>query len=272
MKKRIRLGEGLREQIEKWNQERKEKRRRERMERRTRLARRSKPINEVDYFVCIVALLCLKRQTKLRVVFYDRISSDSQLSEESYIARRRYFINKYRGILQFVRFFTEVCSGRSDRLDDRTVLGEAIAYAKKHGLFLFIPCVNRLVRPEGYSIYEKYEPLREDDIERLLPLLRDVRIAFEIPPGTPECEVTRILTQWGQWGKDSYGGRPKTKKPGWMKRRREWLIEEAIAIYRHVKSYRKTSMLIEDEFGERVSKSVIWEWFHSQNLDGIFCG
>lgn len=211
---------------------------------------------------------------------YDRGSGRGQ--KENLEARKPFLLDecKRRGIRTPI-YFKEVENGQStlDQLHKRQKLIEAVKYAYKANMPLFVPSVNRLLRTFG----KKDDPLTWGDIRRLEEFFMKhigvswIPIVSLVNPGTPPKKVKSWLIKLGQDAKGNKGGRGNTVKPvkvklpspvdmkektpsqpGEIRQRREKFLPIAKKLDEKGLSTRKISKKIMLDYGEYVSHSTVW--------------
>lgn len=228
----------------------------------------SKPINENDWFNSLDEFMAnLADGERVFVVFCDRVSYETQ--RDNLYARKPFLVDmlqrKYGDRLVIIEIFTEVADGRSDMLNDRVGLGLAVRYAKKHGLILLVPSVDRLVRTIEHDQDNQFLPLLMDDIVPLIRLLQGVPVLTIIPPGTCPKKVRSIYGKWGQEATGNKGGRPPTKSPGYKKDRRNRLRPIVIWLYLNGLSLRMISKEIKNRYKDFIHHTTIWTWIQRKN-------
>jgi hypothetical protein len=132
--------------------------------------------------------------------------------------------------LRVIDAFRRIESGQD--LFGGTML-EAIEFARKHGAVLLAETVDRFLRhPHFHPVCNPDAQATEEQLAELAALADGVTLATALDPDATPTEVRAYRSKRGQWAKDNRGGRPKKKRPGYKKARREALRQTVIELDR----------------------------------------
>jgi hypothetical protein len=101
----------------------------------------------------------------------------------------------------------------------RPYLAEAVALAKKHGAIIVAESVGRYVRNRNF--HRKSMAPTVADIEALMEFVDGVKLATINHPDEKVEFVRGYESSRGQEAKGMRGGRPRKKRPGYVKKRGE---------------------------------------------------
>lgn len=206
-------------------------------------------------------LKTLPKDMVLELAYYDRVSTKEQ--RDNLRVRRqmvkRILLERYGKRITIKKCFSDICTGVSSGLSERTGLNVAISYAVKHDVPILIASLDRLVRADDYSERGHFCRLKKVDARRVddsIPILVVSLCNLEMSPK----KARGYLTKLGKDGNDSPGGRKKSTVKGARIQRFVTYFRIALKLHKQCYSLRIISRMIRGKYGEHIPFNTIGRW------------
>lgn len=190
-----------------------------------------------------------KAEPELRIVLVPRVSTRWQKRDGHLEDDRRWCEEQLAGCT-ILKVFEEVGSGKLGK--HRTVLEEAIKYAKKHKAVLVASSRDRFIRGKDFDGTNQSDDPEEEEYQALTEMAGGVKLATILKPWK---RGRSLQIKRGQRARGNKGGRPRKKtsgegngkarkkKPGWRKRLTARKRPLVIASIKEGFSIRKTAAM-----------------------------